>query len=57
MTRTFIDKVIKYRVVDSRKYRYICHEGDEGFYIERINREYLGTTWEIERSVIAWKGA
>ena len=56
MKRGFIERVIRERIVDTRKYRYISESTfAEGLVIRRIPLEYLNTTralnsWESVRS-------
>lgn len=42
LTRTFIEKVIYEKIVDTKKYRYV-YDSSIGK-IKRINIEYVGTT-------------
>ena len=52
MKKRFENKVIRYGMVDTKKYRYILRTSTNGAVIERIPIKYLGTTmaingWEI----------
>ena len=52
MKKEFIERVIRERVVDTRKYRYVCHFGWTHASIRRMERRVLGTTaaydrWEV----------
>ena len=52
MKKEFENKVIRYGIVDTKKYRYKFRTTINGAEIERIPIEYLGTTmaingWEI----------
>lgn len=52
MKKDFIEKLRKEGIVDTKTYRYNLIDTGHGIYIERIRREYLGTTaaingWEV----------
>ena len=56
MKKDFENKVIRYGMVDTKKYRYILRTTINGDVIERIPIEYLGTTmaingWEIVKVI------
>lgn len=54
MTSAFINKVIKYRVVDTKKYRYVAKTYDGVFLIKRLPLEYLGTTLALTEWETVW---
>lgn len=44
MKKSFINRVIRECIVDTRRYRYAYMERPNGYAIIRCKREYLGTT-------------
>lgn len=56
MTEKFIDRIRKEHIVDTCKYRYRLRNTPEYSRIERIPREYVGTTvalepWEVVKTL------
>lgn len=56
MTKTFEQKVIRDRIVDTKTYRYRVHEYADHFDIERIALNKLDTTetingWEVLKTI------
>jgi hypothetical protein len=59
MKKSFIDKVLDLRSVDTRKYRYILREGGrypyEWYEIARLPLAALGTTAAIDGWTVVWR--
>lgn len=62
MRYDFINKVLRYGIVDARNYRYTAGEAviDGHYYriIKRIPKEFLGTTMTLDRNnwEEVWRG-
>ena len=58
MTKNFIDRVLKERIVDTRNYRYVvkeCYNADEAWgEIRRLPIADLGTTAAIDGWETVW---
>ena len=48
MTEKFLQKVLAWGTVDTRKYRYNVREDNQDLIIERLPLEYLDTTRAID---------
>lgn len=53
----FIEKVVNWGMVDTKKYRYVYRCNFVGCWIERIKREYLGTdmAYRYDAWDLIWK--